>query len=176
MRSAPYPVKKVVSAGLWWRAAAHCASGVIGLWKGVGPNLQRAFIVNAAELSSYDHAKQLFLKHDLLEEGVLLHGIASFGAGLTAAIFSTPVDTIKTRLMQQPVGSDGKGKLYRGMLDCASQTVKGEGFMGLYRKFTKNIVFFPRPFIHTDIVQNACRWILSDLGMKSVYGATPCLQ
>ena len=64
-----------------------------------------------------------------------MHGVASFAAGLAAAITSTPVDTLKTRLMQQPVGPDGKGLHYRGMIDCATQTVKGEGVMGLYRGF-----------------------------------------
>lgn len=28
------------------------AEGVTGLWKGLGPNIQRAFLVNAAELST----------------------------------------------------------------------------------------------------------------------------
>ncbi len=28
--------------------------GVLGLWAGVGPNMQRAYIVNAAELATYD--------------------------------------------------------------------------------------------------------------------------
>ncbi len=33
--------------------------GVRGLWKGWGPNVQRAYIVNAVELATYDQAKQV---------------------------------------------------------------------------------------------------------------------
>lgn len=33
--------------------------GVLGLWAGVGPNMQRAYIVNAAELATYDQVRLL---------------------------------------------------------------------------------------------------------------------
>lgn len=33
--------------------------GVRGLWKGWGPNVQRAYIVNAVELATYDQAKEV---------------------------------------------------------------------------------------------------------------------
>ena len=35
------------------------AEGLKGLSRGVIPNIQRGFIVNAAELGSYDHAREL---------------------------------------------------------------------------------------------------------------------
>ena len=33
--------------------------GVGALWTGIGPNIARNAIINAAELASYDHVKQL---------------------------------------------------------------------------------------------------------------------
>ena len=35
---------------------AHREEGLKGLWKGIGPNVARNAIVNAAELASYDQA------------------------------------------------------------------------------------------------------------------------
>lgn len=38
-------------------------AGVRGLWKGCVPNMQRAALVNLGDLTTYDTAKQLILKH-----------------------------------------------------------------------------------------------------------------
>lgn len=35
--------------------------GIAGLWVGVGPNMMRNAIINAAELAAYDQFKQLAL-------------------------------------------------------------------------------------------------------------------
>ena len=41
-------------------AAALCREeGMAGLWKGVGPNVARNAIINAAELASYDQVLHL---------------------------------------------------------------------------------------------------------------------
>ncbi len=39
----------------------HREEGVLGLWKGLGPNIARNAIINAAELASYDQIKQSLL-------------------------------------------------------------------------------------------------------------------
>lgn len=44
----------------------------------------------------------------------------------------TPADVLKSRLMNQRV-VDGRGALYRGMTDCAAQTVRHEGVFALWR-------------------------------------------
>eukprot|EP00002_Diphylleia_rotans_P038615 TRINITY_DN8817_c0_g1_i1.p1 TRINITY_DN8817_c0_g1~~TRINITY_DN8817_c0_g1_i1.p1 ORF type:complete len:299 (+),score=63.42 TRINITY_DN8817_c0_g1_i1:57-953(+) len=128
-------------SGTRYRNTLHAFSsilkleGVAGMWKGVLPNMQRAFIVNAAELSTYDHCKQLIVKNNLMEDGTGAHAAASFLAGFVAAVCSTPVDLTKTRLMNQPVDANGKGTLYSGMLDCMTKTIKAEGFFGMYKGF-----------------------------------------
>lgn len=35
--------------------------GVLGLWKGLGPNIARNAIINAAELASYDQVRYCVL-------------------------------------------------------------------------------------------------------------------
>merc|ERR1712023_263067 len=67
------------------------SSGVLSLWDGWAPNVQRSFIVNAAELATYDAFKQLLLRLQFLSNGLFVHTIASSLAGLVAAVASTPV-------------------------------------------------------------------------------------
>lgn len=74
-------------------------NGMLGLWKGVTPNVSRAILVNLGELSTYDHAKQ-FIKRKLnMAEGTPLHVLSSTCSGFVAAICCTPADVVKSRLM-----------------------------------------------------------------------------
>lgn len=136
--------------------------GVRGLWRGVGPTAQRAAVIAAVELPVYD-----FCKLHLMEtfgDQVANHFISSFIASLGSAIASTPIDVIRTRLMNQrhvhqlqhsispaTTGTNPSTRLfYTGSVDCAMQTVRNEGFRALYKGFIPtwvrmgpwNIIFF----------------------------------
>ena len=52
-----------------------------GLWRGVGPNVVRATVTTAAQISSYDHSKHFMLEMGWFEEGPRLHFISSVVAG-----------------------------------------------------------------------------------------------
>ncbi|XP_068632096.1 mitochondrial uncoupling protein 4 [Battus philenor] len=110
-------------------------SGIKGFWRGAIPNMQRAALVNLGDLAAYDCTKQFLMRDVGMEDNVVTHGLAAFAAGLVAAVVGTPADVLKTRLMNQPVGPDGKGILYRGMIDCLQISVKNEGIMSLYNGF-----------------------------------------
>jgi len=110
--------------------------GVLGLWRGVSPNIQRAIIVNAAELATYDQAKETLVSTGHFSPTkASTHFVASFIAGFFAALASSPVDVIKNRLMSQLTGAQ---LLYTGMLDCATKSVRKEGFLSLYKGFFPN--------------------------------------
>ncbi|CAB3253537.1 unnamed protein product [Arctia plantaginis] len=110
-------------------------SGILGFWRGAVPNMQRAAMVNIGDLAAYDYAKR-FLMHEFeMNDSTLVHTLAAFVAGFVAAVLGTPADFIKTRLMNQPVGPDGKGALYRGTLDCAKQAITNEGLLAIYKGF-----------------------------------------
>ena len=112
--------------------------GVAGLWTGVGPNMLRAYIVNAAELGTYDYAKSLLVaRFDLSPDSKATHLVASVMAGVVAAVCSQPVDLAKNRYMNQPAGP-GIAPLYTGMLDCLVKTARKEGVTGLYKGLTAN--------------------------------------
>ncbi|XP_048744935.2 kidney mitochondrial carrier protein 1-like [Ostrea edulis] len=126
--------------------------GTKGLWRGVVPTAQRAAIIAGVELPVYDFSKYWILKTGLLGDHVGTHFISSFFAGLAGAIFSTPVDVIKTRMMNQKNlrGKTLSSKIYSSSIDCAAQTVRTEGFLALYKGFIPiwvrlgpwNVIFF----------------------------------
>ncbi|XP_037940184.1 mitochondrial uncoupling protein Bmcp isoform X2 [Teleopsis dalmanni] len=129
--------------------------GVRGLWRGVGPTSQRAVVIAAVELPVYDFCKLQLM--NTFGDHVANHFISSFIASLGSAIASTPIDVIRTRLMNQKhltvqnsVATTTTQKLYTGSFDCAVQTVRNEGLLALYKGFIPtwvrmgpwNIIFF----------------------------------
>eukprot|EP00249_Psilotum_nudum_P014063 c24642_g1_i3 orf=394-1260(-) len=109
--------------------------GIYGLYRGLWPTMQRAALLNAAQVPSYDHAKHLLLNSELLQEGVFCHLVSSMIAGLVTAVVISPVDLIRTRIMQQDVCGNGKGVLYASTFDCFWKTLRFEGPRGLYKGF-----------------------------------------
>ncbi|GKC09595.1 mitochondrial uncoupling protein 1 [Tanacetum coccineum] len=66
--------------------------GVRALWTGLGPNVARNAIINAAELASYDQVKQTILKIPGFTDNVLTHLLSGLGAGFLAVCVGSPVD------------------------------------------------------------------------------------
>lgn len=103
--------------------------GILGLWAGLGPNVARTFLVNAAELGTYDQAKSMLVS--AVGEGPVAHIGASGIAGVTSALTSTPADVVKTRLMNDAGGE----QRYKGMLHAGRTILKEEGVGALYGGF-----------------------------------------
>ena len=127
--------------------------GLGGLFRGIVPTATRATIVTSVELPGYDFAKRCILDSELLCDNELTYFISSGFAGICAALASTPVDTIKTRMMNQVTVCSETGeiaKLYKGTWDCFIRTWRTEGPFALYkglvptccRMIPWNIVFF----------------------------------
>ena len=64
----------------------------------------RNSIINAAELASYDSYKQITTQNLGMGEGLTLHYLCAFGAGFNTVIVRSPVDDLKTRLMNKVAG------------------------------------------------------------------------
>ena len=105
------------------------AEGMMGLWRGLLPNVQRAFLVNMGELACYDQAKRSIIGHGICDDNVCAHTLASMMSGLCATTLSCPADVVKTRMMNQA------GEEYRGFLDCIAKTVRKEGLKALWKGF-----------------------------------------
>jgi hypothetical protein len=103
--------------------------GIRGFWAGLQPNVARTFLVNAAELGTYDEAKARVQPY--FGSGLVSHVAASGIAGFTSACVSTPVDVIKTRLMN----SAGSEKQYSGVVNAGARILSEEGPFALYKGF-----------------------------------------
>ena len=73
--------------------------GLAALWTGLGPNIARNAIINAAELASYDQIKQSLLASGIVEDNVYCHLASGLGAGFVAVCVGSPVDVVKSRMM-----------------------------------------------------------------------------
>ena len=71
----------------------------MGLWKGLGPNIGRNAIINAAELASYDQIKSGLLASGYFSDNIVTHITAGLGAGFVAVCVGSPVDVVKSRVM-----------------------------------------------------------------------------
>jgi len=113
--------------------------GITGMWRGSTPTIARATVLAAVEMSSFDEVKQQLIKNGLVVPGTVSGVfISSVVSGFLCAVTTSPIDVVKSRVMGQPVGADGKGKLYKGMLDCFAKSVKQEGVLSLWKSFLPN--------------------------------------
>ncbi|KRG03055.1 congested-like trachea protein isoform X2 [Drosophila mojavensis] len=53
--------------------------------------------------------------------------------GICNVLSGHPLDTIKVRLQTMPRPAPGEKPMYSGTLDCATKTIRNEGFRGLYK-------------------------------------------
>lgn len=60
-------------------------------------------------------------------------------AGIIGVSCVFPLDLVKTRLQNQPIGPNGE-RLYKSMFDCFRKTYKAEGYFGMYRGSAVNIL------------------------------------
>ncbi|XP_065842563.1 mitochondrial 2-oxoglutarate/malate carrier protein-like [Oscarella lobularis] len=105
--------------------------GLVTLWRGCGPTVFRAMVVNAAQLASYSQAKQFLLSfEERFRDNIFCHFCASMISGLVTTIVSMPVDIAKTRIQNMKHGE------YSGVLDVYAKTIRSEGLFSLWKGFT----------------------------------------
>ncbi|CAL8160678.1 unnamed protein product [Prunus armeniaca] len=79
--------------------------GVGALWTGLGPNVARNAIINAAELASYDQVKETLLNIPGFMDNIFTHLLAGLGAGFFAVCIGSPVDVV---CILQPISCKNK--------------------------------------------------------------------
>lgn len=128
----PPGVPKKYSGAMNAYATIVRQEGLTALWTGVGPNIARNAIINAAELASYDQIKQSLLKLPGFGDNMATHLVAGLGAGFVAVCVGSPVDVVKSRVM-----GDSTGK-YSGTIDCFVKTFRNDGLGAFYKGFIPN--------------------------------------
>lgn len=117
----------------------YANGGIRAFWAGLQPNVIRTFLVNAAELGTYDQAKNMIIPYT--GDNFASHLGASTIAGVASACTSTPADVVKTRLMNEAGGQGtGTAPKYSGFVDCFLKTAKDEGVGALYKGFFPIVV------------------------------------
>lgn len=111
--------------------------GVLGFWTGLGPNVVRNSVINAAELISYTEIKKFILGKDFMNDGIPLHLTSGFLAGFCAVLVGSPVDVMKTRIMNAQKGS---GEGYKNVFDCFWKILTKEGPLAFYNGFAPNVL------------------------------------
>ncbi|KAF4072771.1 hypothetical protein AMELA_G00251220 [Ameiurus melas] len=112
----------------------HREHGIMGLWRGSGAAVPRVSVGSASQLSTFSIAKELITELQIFSANSWLVSLcAGMISSVVVVLFMTPFDVISTRLYNQPVDHLGKGKLYRGFMDCFSKTMRKEGVFGLYK-------------------------------------------
>jgi len=56
-------------------------------------------------------------------------------AGVVGAACACPADVVKSRMMNQPYDSLGRGRHYKSSWECLARTVADEGLLALYKGF-----------------------------------------
>lgn len=104
--------------------------GIKGLWTGYVPNLVRNSVISAVELATFDQMKEILAKAGFANDwkSQLTAGLS---AGLAATLIGSPVDVVKTRVMNAR-SIDGV-KEFSGAIDCAIKILKNEGPLGFYK-------------------------------------------
>ena len=116
----------------WHIQQVYKHKGLYGYFTGTRATVIGGGIRTGVQLSSYDNIKHRILRYGWLQEGFPLHVLCSFYAGLAVACTVTPVDLVKTRMMNF---KDGKPQ-FKGVLDCGLQILRKEGPRGLTKGFS----------------------------------------
>ena len=99
--------------------------------------MQRAAIGTSAQISSYDHTKHWLMNNYQVHEGIYLHIVSAMVSGFITVLVMSPVDLVKTRVMNQYV-ENRSGSTYSGAIDCFAKTITSEGLLGFYKGFIPN--------------------------------------
>ena len=134
--------------------------GVLGMFRGLAPTLLREIPGNAAYFGAYALIKKKLAEaQGLNSTSELGTGSLMIAGGVAGPAFWVPVlpvDVVKTRIQ---LDSPFK-KAFNGMLDCARQVVKADGWAGLMRGW--------QPCIARSVPANAVVFVVYEAVQKAL--------
>ena len=106
--------------------------GLYAFSRGLQANIARGIVLNCTKMACYDEAKNFVTKSTGFDRNDIRCQFFSAGiAGFFMACTVTPIDMMKTRLMNQPINETH----YNGLIDCFTKVLKHEGPFAFYRGF-----------------------------------------
>ncbi|CAI9765038.1 unnamed protein product [Fraxinus pennsylvanica] len=95
--------------------------GIAALWTGLGPNVARNAIINAAELASYDQVKQTILKIPGFTDNVFTHLLSDLGAGTFSLLQRLNPQLRTARILECDHVSNSRAGMYSVYPSCENQ-------------------------------------------------------
>ena len=137
--------------------------GVRRLWTGCAPTVARGVAVTLTQLPTYHLAKEALLGLDERDfvsfpggsNDPLVHVLAALASAMAAAVCTTPVDVVKTRVIN--AGPSGP---YTSAAQCARLTLRAEGVRGLFKGLLPTFV---RLWPHTTLL-----WLSQEAILRSL--------
>jgi solute carrier family 25 uncoupling protein 8/9 len=103
----------------------YLKNGIRGYFGGIGLNLVRNSVMNAAELATYDTARQYVICKTSLPDAPYLYLFYGIAAGVVSSIVTQPIDILKTRVMNNP-------EMYKNGWTAFKITLKRDGVRQFY--------------------------------------------
>ena len=113
------------------------SDGIASLWLGVGPNLLRAALMTAGQIATYEQVKEIAVTRFHMPVDLNSNYWGAVGtqfacsnvAGLVATAVCSPVDVIKTRVMNAKPGQ------FSSAFHCFALILKNEGPLAFFKGF-----------------------------------------
>lgn len=112
--------------------------GIRGFYQSLPTNIGRSSIMNAAELASYDQIKSSLLYSGTMTRGIPLYALSSLGAGLIAVIISSPLDILKSTIIDGELQEDGSKKPFKSVKHAIKSIYQRQGIPSFYKGFLTN--------------------------------------
>lgn len=121
--------------------------GFRGLYRGLPMGLIGMFPYSAIDLSTFEYLKRYITKRNArirgcseedAHPGSVATAMIGGCSGALGASLVYPLNLLRTRLQTQ--GTVVHRRTYTGMADVLRQTLKGEGFKGLFKGLTPNLL------------------------------------
>lgn len=122
-------------------------SGVRAYYRGLPMGLVGMFPYSAIDLTTFEYLKQLLTSRNAAhrkcnEEDAAPGNFATAGIGAFSGAFGAsavyPINLLRTRLQSQ--GTVIHPPTYTGIIDVTLKTIRGEGWRGLFKGLTPNLL------------------------------------
>lgn len=138
----------------------------------------RTAVGSSAQLTTFSKTKDLLVEYEFFAESIFFTALgASMVSGLFTAVAMTPFDVVATRMFNQGlmvefiiramyftpfstgVDAQGKGLMYKNIIDCFIKTLRVEGFWALYKGFLANYCrLAPHTILNLTFWEQFKRW------------------
>lgn len=113
--------------------------GARGLYKATGASVARSMVGTSVNLTSYSLFRERLVA--VLGDRAVTDMACALASGGVTTVAMSPIDVVRTRVMNQPTAADGSGALYRGAADAFPKILRAEGptafFKGVVPAFVR---------------------------------------